>query len=592
MRLNSIRTRTLLVLILICMAIVLMLGGLWLYTLSQNIKNNVIMADLHDSHLMANYVYRYVEGVETSVIMVSSHQDMVKAIRDRNMTIASRLLNQLVDTTPQDDIAYLTDKDGKLLYSTCSTATLTQDLRNITQGKNASYISGIFYSGEFNDHVFAIVSPVRDNGSIIGYVIDEVSPADLDNFIIKEKTGHVHQIILVDGNGKIIYYDNVSMMRQHANISSYTPVKKALIGQEGFIEDLGLNTYQRSIVAFAPVPKTGWGLLVTTQTDIAYQPLQRHIFLLLGMCALFVSALAAFGYFASTYLINPISDLSRTMQKVSAGSYDVSIPVTRKDEIGDLERAFNGLVAEIKARDEKIIAEKDRSQFYMDLMAHDINNMNHIGMGYLEMAIDKLKGCADADSIALMEKTYEALQSSSALIDNVRTVQKLQTSDLVPEIVDMGEMLGEVRDKYSNYPGHDVTIDYQPVKGYCIRASKLFKEVFANIVENAIKHSDPEKPLWIGIRLSSVKEGEKGYYRVEIEDNGPGIPDGNKQTIFSRYKRGQTAAHGKGLGLYIVQMLVEEFGGKVWAEDGVAGDHTKGARFVILMPAASCTNIP
>jgi signal transduction histidine kinase len=39
-----------------------------------------------------------------------------------------------------------------------------------------------------------------------------------------------------------------------------------------------------------------------------------------------------------------------------------------------------------------------------------------------------------------------------------------------------------------------------------------------------------------------------------------------------------------GLGLYIVKTLVESYGGRVWVEDRVAGDHTKGARFVVMLP--------
>jgi len=64
------------------------------------------------------------------------------------------------------------------------------------------------------------------------------------------------------------------------------------------------------------------------------------------------------------------------------------------------------------------------------------------------------------------------------------------------------------------------------------------------------------------------------------------VPDAMKEAIFSRFQRGETAARGRGLGLYIVRMLVEEFGGSVYVEDRVPGDHTRGARFVILMPAA------
>jgi signal transduction histidine kinase len=71
----------------------------------------------------------------------------------------------------------------------------------------------------------------------------------------------------------------------------------------------------------------------------------------------------------------------------------------------------------------------------------------------------------------------------------------------------------------------------------------------------------------------------------EVEDNDPGIPDILKDVIFDRFRRGDTKAHGTGLGLYPVKTLVDSYGGKVWVEDRIKGDYTKGARFMVMLPA-------
>ena len=55
--------------------------------------------------------------------------------------------------------------------------------------------------------------------------------------------------------------------------------------------------------------------------------------------------------------------------------------------------------------------------------------------------------------------------------------------------------------------------------------------------------------------------------------------------LFTRFRRGQTKASGKGLGLYLVRTLVESYRGCVRVEDRVPGDHTKGAKFVVMLPA-------
>ena len=85
--------------------------------------------------------------------------------------------------------------------------------------------------------------------------------------------------------------------------------------------------------------------------------------------------------------------------------------------------------------------------------------------------------------------------------------------------------------------------------------------------------------------VDSTGDGSKTYYMVSVEDNGPGIPDNLKEKIFNRLQRGETLARGMGLGLYLVKSLVDSYHGRVWVEDRVAGDHTKGSRFVVMLPA-------
>jgi len=89
----------------------------------------------------------------------------------------------------------------------------------------------------------------------------------------------------------------------------------------------------------------------------------------------------------------------------------------------------------------------------------------------------------------------------------------------------------------------------------------------------------------IDLLQTAVCDNGKEYIRISVEDNGPGISDEFKEKIFGRFSRGKTNAKGKGLGLYLIKSLVEDFHGKVWVEDRVPGDHAKGARFVVMLPA-------
>jgi len=115
-----------------------------------------------------------------------------------------------------------------------------------------------------------------------------------------------------------------------------------------------------------------------------------------------------------------------------------------------------------------------------------------------------------------------------------------------------------------------------------VQANELLRDVFVNLIGNAIKHSTG--PAFINIRMAQEKNDDRQYCTVAIEDNGPGVPGEMKEKVFDRLRRGDTKAKGAGLGLYLVKTLVDSYGGKVWVEDRVTGDHMKGARFVVMLP--------
>lgn len=265
-----------------------------------------------------------------------------------------------------------------------------------------------------------------------------------------------------------------------------------------------------------------------------------------------------------------------------------AIPI--KDEQGNVLRWFgtNTDITQLRETEEKLRESKAQAELYVDLMGHDINNMNHSAIGYLELALETLetdKKLRLEDRI-LLDKPLQAVKNSSKLIDNVRKLQRLMTQGIKTKPVDLQETFEELR-ALSFYKDHrDITIKIPGLPPYyMVEANSLLGDVFSNLITNAIKHSDDEKPLNIDIRVEPAIENGRKYYRCTVEDNGQGIPDVVKIKLFSRFQRGDIKAHGKGLGLSLVKTLVEGYGGSVSVEDRIPGDHTMGARFVIMLPA-------
>ncbi len=218
-------------------------------------------------------------------------------------------------------------------------------------------------------------------------------------------------------------------------------------------------------------------------------------------------------------------------------------------------------------------------------MGHDINNMNQVGTGYLELAMDILTrtGKLDLSQYSLLAKSLESFKNSSRLIDNVRKIQREKDGDYEAIVTDVNDVLLEAIRKYSSVPDRNVTINYAPLPGCIVKANELIKDIFLNLIGNAIKHSDG--PVTIGVKLEKAGHDGLEFYKVSVEDDGPGIPDSLKSTLFDRLNLASTHARGKGFGLCLIKMLVDDYSGKFWVEDRVTGDYCQGAKFVVMLPA-------
>jgi len=184
----------------------------------------------------------------------------------------------------------------------------------------------------------------------------------------------------------------------------------------------------------------------------------------------------------------------------------------------------------------------------------------------------------------LIKGPIRELRNTAELIANVRNIQRLEADRNKGEMVDICHVLEEIKKEYEHLPGREAGITLSQECTGPMYASNLLKDAFGNIVSNAIKHATG--PVQIGIVSRPEPHEGIAHIRVSIEDNGPGIPDELKERVFERSMRGDTKVTGQGLGLYLVKRLVEDQDGKVWVVDRIAGDHTKGARFVVLLRTA------
>ena len=106
-----------------------------------------------------------------------------------------------------------------------------------------------------------------------------------------------------------------------------------------------------------------------------------------------------------------------------------------------------------------------------------------------------------------------------------------------------------------------------------VLANDMLGVVFDNIFSNSLKFGGKDTGITV-----SARDTAQGMVEISVSDTGPGIPDSAKPGIFDRFAKGESRKRSSyGLGLHIVKMLVESYGGAVWAGDRIPGDTGSGA---------------
>ena len=212
----------------------------------------------------------------------------------------------------------------------------------------------------------------------------------------------------------------------------------------------------------------------------------------------------------------------------------------------------------------KLEAAHREANLYLDIMTHDIKNAENVSSLYADLLIEMLGG----DAALYAKKIRSSVHKSAEIIGNVTTIRRIHHDP--PEVgpVELGPVIEK---EVAAFP--DVAIE-AGMTSCRVWADDLLSEVFTNLIRNAVKFGGPA----VGITIR-VEDYDGESVQVSVEDTGPGVPDGMKESIFTRFERGWVEGCGDGLGLFIVRTLIERYGGTIRVEDRVEGRPDLGAAF-------------
>ena len=355
--------------------------------------------------------------------------------------------------------------------------------------------------------------------------------------------------------------------------------------------------------------------LEASRADL-YQGYLRVFALLLGITAAMTIVLGA--AFARG-LTKRINRLGAAINVVAQGDLSVRVPVTGTDELTDLARTFNRMIAEM-AQSRARIEFLQRVGAWQDMaqrLAHEIKNP----LTPIQLAVQECHKKYAGDDLryrqlldATLEIVEEEVGTLRRLVGNFSNFARLPHAELAEASLSdflrdcethLGHLedpsLGEGSADNEPIPAQNVEIRWEvPSEDIMVALDRqMLRRVLVNLVRNAVqairdaqkRKSKPGSTPDVAaadvlghVTVSAEREGDGA--RIVVEDDGPGIADSVRGRIFDPYFT--TKTDGTGLGLAIVKKVVVEHGGEI---EATASRRLGGARFVLRLPGLKILSI-
>jgi len=285
----------------------------------------------------------------------------------------------------------------------------------------------------------------------------------------------------------------------------------------------------------------------------------------------------ALGAFVAAKLGRSVLRLERAAVRIAAGDLESSVAVKGVREIEALAASMDGMRASLKE-------DRDRRARFLASISHDLRTpLTSIG-GYLEAIEDGL--AADGRTlgryVAIMREKARVLEGRIAgLLEFARMEtgewrMRFEEVELKPFLEGL---CAEFREDAA-LAGRAFACDLAALGDLRSRADKaLLGRAFENIVANAVRFS----PEGGEIRMAASRDEDGRGYLLLVDDQGPGIPPGEREKVFEPFVRGGPPgdSSGSGLGLFIALSVVSGHGWQIRAEESPSG----GGRIRIHIPA-------
>ena len=306
----------------------------------------------------------------------------------------------------------------------------------------------------------------------------------------------------------------------------------------------------------------------------------------LGLVIVFALVLAVI---VARRITKRVTVLAAATRRLGSGDMNVTVPRETQDEVGELVEAFNTMVEDLRRSRERIdyLKRIGAWQEFARRLAHEIKNP----LTPIRLAAQEIHRSYNGDDERFAKKLNDAkeiieeeVETLRRLVGEFSSFAKLPSAALEP--ADLNEFVSDLElaistiaiDVYPEGPRPDTKIVASGSESLPVQIdAMMLKRCVDNLVRNALQAMRGGKGTLV--QVSALDEGEEAC--IAVEDDGPGIPEADWESIFDPYFT--TKSDGTGLGLAIVKKVILEHEGSITCEKSTLG----GARMVIRVPLSS-----
>ena len=508
--------------------------------------------------LAATTLHEKFERLTAIGISLATRVQFRRLIQAGQWDEAVDILRSVPEDFPFIERVFLADPHGTLMADTPA----LPDVRGVNfayrdwyQGVNHTripYVSDAYQRAAAPQyHVIAAAIPIKtDEHRIAGSLVLQVRLQSLLEWMHTIELGPGGLMYPVDRRGQMAAHPALAPDGELRDVSSVAAVQKALRGEGGADIAFDPVAQETRVVAYAPVPGYGWGVMAEQPTRTAFAARDheiRHLGLAYGLVVL---ASGTFAY----WILRTLTERRRAAYRISALNADL------QRWGADLEEANKELDA------------------FSYTVSHDLRTPLSIIDGFSQALLENYAATLDARGRDYLQRICGATQRMADLIDALLGLSHVTRAELVWEVVDVSALARAIAtDLQRGEPTRQA--EFVIADGVVAHGdARLLGVVLENLFSNAWKFT--ARQPWARIEFGSLPQRE-GSLVFFVRDNGVGFDMAYADKLFRAFQRlhGRTEYPGTGVGLATVQRIIHRHGGRIWAEGAVG----QGATFYFTL---------